>query len=190
MNKLSKAAALNRDLGQRIIPVSGKKSLVKWSRYIDRDMPGDQLEMWLGKPQCTGIAVILGEPSEGLICRDFDIKGAYEAWAEAHPAFSKILPTAKTAKGYHVFIYVKEFLKTKVMGDGELRGNGGYVLLPPSEHPTGPDYVWVRDFTEGECGQVDLAETGLDQQWGGSSSKGETCTQSNQRTKSNQEHQQ
>jgi hypothetical protein len=47
------------------------------------------------------------------------------------------------------------------MPDGELRGNGGYVLLPPSRHHTGPVYSWLVHLPDGELPTIDPERVGL-----------------------------
>jgi len=50
----------------------------------------------------------------------------------------------KTFRGFHI-LYLFPFPVRGVKAeDMELRGEGQFALLPPSQHPSGPRYVWVQ----------------------------------------------
>src|SRR5262249_35646720 len=129
--------------GWSVIPVREKKATARWERW-QRERSS---ELSLGKlfrksPPPTGLAVILGEVSGWLTCRDFDSKVASSAWAKRHPPLADACPTVQTRRGFHVYYRDKDrdepFIKWP---DGELRGScKQYVLLPPSEHPEGGAY--------------------------------------------------
>ena len=99
------------------------------------------------------MAVVLGSVSGGLVCRDFDAMEAFDAWAAEYPKFAKELPTVETGRpGRHVYCraHVDQIRQASRLGggivdlgDGELRGSGGYCLLPPSRHPSGHNYRWL-----------------------------------------------
>jgi hypothetical protein len=59
-----------------------------------------------------------------------------------------VKPTVKTARGVHFYFTYPEdqTIKnlTKIKGrDVDVRGEGGYVVAPPSIHPTGALYEFV-----------------------------------------------
>jgi hypothetical protein len=93
------------------------------------------------------LAVILGEVSGELTCRDFDVQQAYDQWAADHPNLAATLPTVATARGRHVYFRSNHSGITK-LADGELRGGGGYCVLPPSRHPKGPEYHWLIPLSQ------------------------------------------
>lgn len=80
--------------------------------------------------------------SGGLAVRDFDERAAYDKWREAHPVLAASLPTVETARGFHVYL-LGDGHRTTFLDDGELRGEGSYVLAPPSVHPDGSVYRWI-----------------------------------------------
>jgi hypothetical protein len=97
-----------------------------------------------GRDGATGVAVLLGTVSGGLRVRDYDLEGAYHRWAEAHPDLAATLPTARTARGYHVYFRSASLPDTVTRyADGELRAGSCYVVAPPSAHPDGGRYAWV-----------------------------------------------
>jgi len=106
------------------------------------------------------VAVILGAASGGLACRDFDDVLAYQSWAAKNPYLARILPTVRTARGYHVYFLAPQGFKD--LGDGEYRAtNGHFCLLPPSRHPDGAIYNWIVALPHGALPDVDPVQAGL-----------------------------
>jgi hypothetical protein len=123
-----------RDLGISVFPVIGKQPLCKsWQAPPD-----------LISPKSTGLGIVLGSASGGLICRDFDQAVAFREWADENPDLAAVLPIARTRRGYHVYCRTEEPIRTQKFDDGELRGDGSYVIAPPSLHPEGGAYRWVQ----------------------------------------------
>lgn len=129
------------------IPAASKKASVHWKRYQDERPTEEQISEWFSKQYHQNIAVILGEVSGGLTCRDFDKMEAYEAWAQQHPDLASTLPTVETSQGMHVY-FLSDYQGITHFSDGELRGKGGYCLLPPSIHPDGVQYEWIIPLGE------------------------------------------
>jgi hypothetical protein len=131
-------------LGWCIIPIphGRKKARVKWKRCQTERPDREQVQKWFGNGKLLNMAVVLGPVSGDLCCRDFDVAESYQVWAESHPELAERLPTVRTAKGYHVY-FRADWNGIKHLGDGELRGTGGYCMLPPSVHPDGATYEWI-----------------------------------------------
>ena len=127
------------------------------------------IHRWFGIADGRGIAVICGDVSGGLVCRDFDTMAAFKAWATNHPDLARSLPTVETGRpGRHVYCLgdINQIRTASAsggsiieLGDGELRG-GGYCLLPPSKHPSGHVYRAVVPFN-GDIPRLDLSEAGF-----------------------------
>jgi hypothetical protein len=154
-----KAALLDAALafysrGLSIIPCRRKKAAVKWEPFQERRPSAEQLSDGFHRPGITGLAVIHGVVSGGLVIRDWDRGAAYQDWALRHPDLARILPTVKTHRGMHVYaIAPKGFAR---LPDGEYRGDSGhYTLLPPSLHPDGGSYSWVVPLPDGDIPTVD-----------------------------------
>lgn len=149
--------------GWSIIPIKAggeKKPAVAWKEFQAIRPTVGQLREWFSKLDLDGLAVITGDVSGGLCCRDFDKAGAYEAWAAGHPDLASMLPTVKTGRGHHVYFRCAG-QKTEAMPDGELRGEKVYTLLPPSRHPTGVRYQWIVPLPDGPVPAVDPVQAGL-----------------------------
>ena len=102
----------------------------------------------------VGVGIVLGDASGGLMVRDFDEPGSDERWAAAHPDLAAPLPTVRTGKGFHVY-FRAHGLRTRFVPGGERRGTGGYVVAPPSLHPSGAVYQWIVSPPDGPLPEVD-----------------------------------
>jgi len=150
-------ALLYHGLGLCIIPIATRTKEpprgIAWKAHQTTRPTEEKLRRWFGNGKGHGLAVVLGEVSGGLLCRDFDDMGAYERWATEFPDLAKILPTVETGRpGRHVYCrgdvaQIREASRSGAgiidLGDGEMRGAGGYCLLPPSRHPGGHVYRWL-----------------------------------------------
>jgi hypothetical protein len=160
-------------LSWSIIPiVAGTKKPpqgFKWSKYQTTRPTEEELRKWFANGK-NGLAVILGDVSGGLVCRDFDTIESYQRWASAHPDLAETLPTVRTGHGFHVYfiaapadlIFV-DLRKVDPPEDGEYRGDSGhYCLLPPSVHPSGSIYHWIVSLPDGPLPFIaDVCAAGL-----------------------------
>lgn len=149
--------------GWSIIPIktgTKKPACRSWKRYQSEQPTVATLRRWFASGKDHGLAVILGEVSGSLVCRDFDVMEAYDRWAAEHPDLAETLPTVATARGRHVY-FRSDHRGIVKRADGELRG-AGYCLLPPSRHPDGPEYEWLAPLPDGDLPFVeDLKTAGL-----------------------------
>jgi len=164
------------DLGLAIIPItpSSKKAACRWKAYQKSRPSESQIRQWFGGDDRQAIAAVMGEVSGDVICRDFDDLGSYERWRKRHPDLAGHLPTADTPRpGKHVYFRgnVDQICSASKSGgaimtfdDGELRGGGGYCILPPSTLETKSPYTWAgkpRGYYPPEFPLVDLRESGF-----------------------------
>lgn len=161
MNMLNTARQY-ADMGICVIPLRprDKTPARKWRQWMTRRPTDAELQAMFNGHADANIAVVCGGVSGGLVVRDFDDATAYDLWAAEYPALAETLPTVRTARGYHVYARTMGTTRTRTYDDGELRGDGAYVVAPPSVHPSGVAYQWLRPLDE--IPVVDLAEAGLD----------------------------
>ena len=138
-----------------------KQPIGKW-REFQKSLPTEeQVEKWLssknGYGKVTGLAVICGKISGGLLCIDFDAPELFPRWCEAigEDLRSLIVYQQTGGGGYQVFVRTEDPGKNQKLAwipdetdeTGrkiaiETRGEGGYALIPPSLHPSGNHYEW------------------------------------------------
>lgn len=127
----------------------GKAPLVSWKNYQTCfATEAEVTEWWTRWPQAN-IAVVTGVLS-GVVVVDLEYDGLAEA--EKLGLYSGM--TAITGKGRHLFFRhpgegricnaaaMKDDLGKKIRGF-DMRGDGGFLLLPPSRHVTGRRYTWA-----------------------------------------------
>jgi hypothetical protein len=158
-NGLLEAALDYYARGWCVLPVKGRQPTCRWKRCQAKRPDRRTLDRWFQQNGLTGLGVLAGEVSGGLVCRDFDKPGSYERWAAEHPELAGTLPTVKTGRGYHVY-FVGAVRRIVKLDDGELRGKG-LSVLPPSRHPSGAVYKWVVPLPNGPLPTIDPFLSGL-----------------------------
>lgn len=130
-------------LGFSVIPVgSDKKPLIDWKEFQERFPTEAELEEWFSDER-TNIAIVTGAIS-GLAVLDIDgIEG--EESLKKYKLNIPPAPCVKTGKGFHFYFRYKDGIRnfTRRFPGIDLRGEGGYVLAPPSIHPSGAIYEWI-----------------------------------------------
>ena len=136
--------------GIAVIPVlfASKKPLVTWRRYQHTLPTESQVRLWFHPGRKVNAAVICGW--EGLTVLDFDTHPDYVAWlawavAEGGEARRAAVETyrVRTSRGMHLYLFIDETPRTGHFQWGDIKGAGGYVLIPPSVHPSGTIYQCV-----------------------------------------------
>lgn len=145
--------------GLSVIPVradGSKAPPFAWKQYEKRRATEDELAHWFSGKDPIGIAIIGGMVSGGLEMVDFDDPALIEPWTDLvrsmRPELIDSLPHILTPKGGAHFYFkarsIEHNQKLAVAEDKhvliETRGEGGYVLAPPSHpkcHPLGKAYV-------------------------------------------------
>lgn len=148
-----KAALVYSEIGWRILPLEpGRKEPI--GRLVphgckDASADGDDLLRWWGEVPDAGIAVATGSES-GLWVLDIDGPvGAVVWWdweARHEPIHTLAQRTGRVDGGRQLFFRWPMDLevrnKAKVVPGIDVRGERGYVVLPPSLHPDGRRYQW------------------------------------------------
>ena len=143
--------------GFSVIPLKprSKEPLVAWKQYQERLPSPNELEEWF-KGRRANIAVVTGRVSGNLVVLDFDSKDSFKAFAEKLKSASELLRYAinntwivETGKGYHVYLRLpREDLvpstKVRLVEGVDLKAEGGYVVAPPSVHPSGKQYSFIE----------------------------------------------
>ena len=148
--------------GLSVIPLKpkDKKPMLKsWKEYQQRLPTEEELRRWF-KNKETNIAIITGKVSGNLVVIDFDSREAFENFVRRVKKAGKRLQFAisntwivESGKGFHIYLRLPraELLpSTKVrFTEGiDLKAEGGYVVAPPSVHPSGKRYEFVKTDEE------------------------------------------
>jgi len=173
-------ARLYLEKGLSVIPLKprGKEPLIPWKQYQERLPTEEELERWFGNEKEANVGIVTGRVSRNLVVIDFDSEVKFKKFVERLKSARKGLQIAisntwivKTGKGYHVYLRLPNaelVPRTKVrLAEGiDLKAEGGYVVAPPSVHPSGKRYEFVKVENEA-LGPPDVDEpaTLTEEEW-------------------------
>ncbi len=144
-NKMLNAALEYLKLEWNVIPVGANKRPPEgfsWKQYQTERVTEAHVREWWTRYPNFGIAVITGKIS-GIIVLDVDTKHKRDPKDFDIPA----TVTARTQSGgwHYYFRYPGEHIPNsggKLFGEGvDVRGDGGYAVLPPTKGENG-SYYW------------------------------------------------
>ena len=145
-----KAALDYGRLGWSIIPIEsrGKRPLIRWQVYQYRRTDAPEIAEWFTRWPDANIAVVTGIVS-GLVVLDLDPGHGADVSLERlqgeHGRLAETVEALSGGGGRHLyFAHPGEIMPNRVgIAPGvDLRGDGGYVVAPPSIHACGESYCW------------------------------------------------
>jgi hypothetical protein len=123
--------------GWAVFPCKNKKPLVKWREESTTD-PNQIQRWWKSRP---GAAIGVDCGKSGLVVIDCDVKNGIDGiknWENLHYETSGCLVSRTPSGGLH-YIYADTFggkirnSAGKLAPGVDVRANGGYVIVPPSQ---------------------------------------------------------
>jgi hypothetical protein len=123
-----------------------KPNLETWKEYQNKFPSEDEIKQWLKEDRYQNIGIICGSISNNLIVFDFDDETLFDD-IKANPdklmeSGQWVVKTGKPGR-YHVYVRSSENPGNVIKDmkvNLEKRGNGGYIVAPPSVHPNGNKY--------------------------------------------------
>jgi hypothetical protein len=148
LNGIQRAALEYLERDWSVLPLGkDKKPLGRWRQWMEAPMTATEAETLFR--HAPGVGIICG-PVSGLMVLDFDGRIGESADHELSghlnlPGF----PRVKTGSGLHRYFRYEAGQRVVPwywdwQRAGELRGEGGYVVAPPSPHPSGRHYKWIE----------------------------------------------
>lgn len=117
---------------------------ISWSMYKERQATADELKIWFSGPK-RNLGIVTGY--NRLVVLDFDTIELYTAWAAWAESVSDIAAVFQastyrvySARGVHVYITCDEPVEPYRVAEVDIKARWGYVLAPPSVHPSGCEY--------------------------------------------------
>lgn len=152
-NNLEAALAYAEKFNFSVIPIRpDKKPYIQWTEYQKRHATKDEIKQWFAKWPKAMIGIVTGEKS-GVLVVDCDSEAAYQKIQELLPD-SFITCIAKTPRGYHLYLIYPRGQSignaTGIMPGVDVRGEGGYIIAPPSVNAEGKAYKWIEGLAMGE----------------------------------------
>jgi hypothetical protein len=133
--------------GLSVVPIQprDKTPLIPWEQYQRVCATDSEINSWWLKWPEANVGIVTGALS-GVVVIDLDTPEAKEKLKELIPGFdfSKV-PRSRTGKGWQLFFHHPAVTipnRAGIIPGLDVRGDGGYVVAPPSIHPSGKVYKW------------------------------------------------
>lgn len=140
--KLEQALSL-RELGWSIIPIGlDKKPLMRWEEYQSRIPSVEEIKTWFNQWPNANIGIVTGSISKLVVV---DIDPRHGGTNELFKDFKT--PCSQTGGGGWHYYFTSDSKITNragVLPGIDIRGEGGYVIAPPSLHSSGGSYQWIH----------------------------------------------
>lgn len=124
-----------------------------------------QIKAWWQKYPNANIGLATGSVSQNIFVIDLDIdedRGidgyhSLEDWQREHGDFPETWTAITGRGGYHLYYRGNGKIKNRagIIDGVDIRGNGGYVVAPPSIHKNGRRYEWEYSPDEFELAKAD-----------------------------------
>lgn len=160
MNNLQ-AALHYREKGFSVIPIRpDKKPFTQWTDFQRRLATEAEIREWWIKWPKANVGIVTGEIS-GLLVVDCDTEEAYQKIQELLPD-SFVTCIAKTPRGFHLYlVYPKDQSignAAGIMPGVDIRGEGGYIIAPPSVNSEGKRYGWLEGLADDEVDRAPVPD--------------------------------
>ena len=162
MNAIVTSALEYAAKGFSVIPCQpDKKPFIAWTEYQTRRASADEISAWWQKWPKAMIGLVTGKFS-GMLVIDCDTADGYQAIQHCIPD-SLLFPIASTPRGgCHLYFRYPEgsnlTVGVGVMPGVDFRGEGGYVIAPPSINGSGKAYAWQSGLALGEVAPPPLPD--------------------------------
>ena len=122
-----------------------KRPIGKWKEYQSRIPTINEVNEWFTNYPDANIGILTGKVSNVFV---LDVDGsAGEEHIKKMGGVPKTVETT-TGRGRHLYFALPGNIEVRNGANPELkldiRGNGGYVVAPPSKHCSGRNYAWVE----------------------------------------------
>lgn len=148
--------------GWSVVPVRRGEKIpaVPWHQYQHRRATLAEIEDWYVDPT-MGVGIVTG-PISNLIVADFDGALGAETEAQILPRIG-VGPVALTGGGgtHRLMAHPgrKVPTRTGVLPGMDVRGDGGFIVAPPSVHASGRQYSWDVDYHIDDFGLPTLTDS-------------------------------
>ena len=142
-------------IGLAVFPVRRNKAPYTPHGCKDAKTDARAIKNWWKRFPDANIGIATGSKSGGIIVIDIDIdedKGVYgdeslREWEREHGDLPETWRAITGRGGYHIYYRSDEKIKntTNLYPGVDIRGEGGYVIAPPSIHQNGNYYQWELD---------------------------------------------
>ncbi|MCH5204293.1 MAG: bifunctional DNA primase/polymerase [Oscillospiraceae bacterium] len=146
--------------GFRVFPLrpNDKKPLAGSSGCTEATTDTEQVKRWWSSIPAANIGLATGSTDTGLYLTVIDLDIDEEKgkdgekkcleWQKENGFFPETLKARTGRGGNHLFFFTEQEIRntTNLLPAVDVRGEGGYIVAPPSIHPNGNSYEWTDGF--------------------------------------------
>lgn len=151
--------------GWAVFPVNKQKKPITPNGWMNAKKDPGAIKAWWKRYPTAGIGIATGSMSN-LIVIDEDLdddkgKNGYEEvrkWEVENGSLPETVTAITGRGGYHLYYHYegKDIGNRAGILEGvDVRGEGGYVIAPPSPHPNGTEYAWELPPNEYQIAPLD-----------------------------------
>lgn len=150
MNSVLEQANEYIDQGWSILPVKPSEKrpyMTNWLQYQHVKATKEMAENWFTSLTGAGVGMVTGRIS-GVVVLDIEsyCKIPIEELLRRYPTQ---MVSRTGSGGYHLFyLYPNDVPKIAnrvgIFEGADIRADGGFIVLPPTRHPNGKQYEWVK----------------------------------------------
>jgi hypothetical protein len=141
--------------GWSILPVKPEEKrpyMTNWLQYMKSRAPLKTVENWFNSLTGAGVGVVTGKISNIIV---LDVESYCQTPIEE---LLKMYPTHLIARsgsgGWHLYYQYPQGVskvanRVGIFEGADLRADGGFIVLPPTRHPSGNLYSWVEQGMPG-----------------------------------------
>lgn len=166
MNNMLEAALHYAELGFAVFPLKPRdKTPLTHHGCKDATTDKQQIKKWWNRCPDSNIGLATGAISQNICVIDIDIdedKGidgsdTLSEWERNNGRLPDTAIAITGRGGYHYYYRITEPIKnrTNILEGIDFRGDGGYVVAPPSVHSNGNEYEWEYDIDEYDIADAD-----------------------------------
>ena len=123
-----------------------------------------QLDYWWGHDGWYNVGIVTGQPSGGVFAIDLDVHDPAHSgietlrdWEAVHGELPETWEQVTGSGGRQLFYRASRRVRNSANGElgVDVRGDGGFVVAPPSIHPSGEPYEWSVSPDDCEIADAD-----------------------------------
>jgi hypothetical protein len=151
VSAIAQAAMSYCAAGWSVLPLwpHDKRPLIEWERFQNERASPATVAEWYRRWPTANVGVVTGEISN-LVVLDVDPEHGGDASIEhLERQFSPLPVTVEATTGgggrHFYFAHPGTIVRNRagLLQGIDVRGDGGYIVAPPSVHPSGRRYAWV-----------------------------------------------
>lgn len=156
-NKLETMALWYAEHGLAVFPLQprSKEPYEGSHGFADATTDAERIKKWWGNAPESNIGIATGAKSGGLVAIDMDVHpergedgtGTLKAWEAEHGELPDTVAVRTGSGGIHALYRSSTEVRNSANGMAgvDIRGWGGFIVAPPSVHPSGGEYEWIND---------------------------------------------